>query len=264
MPDNRHADWREFRIFVDFFRKGGHQGADLTGIFSPKFRLKSGLTGQDFLQFSSRQLDADVCFINVFPRLLYTSYNVWMQGESVHPGLTERAQGLLNAAGIDWDLSTVPRHDKRTLCYGNFWVATPAFWEAFVGKVLDPIARFLEETPEAPIGVSVFDPAKYIVKAPYLPFIVERLFSTFLSLNPSYRTAPYPLPPDAAMMSCVNEFQQVSLRHLQPAVDSADAKGSFDEDLIKTQAVLGQLSTIYSDLYYQIHPHPHLPAPPRS
>ena len=258
LPDNRQANWREFRIFVDFFRRGDHQGAELVGIFSPKFRLKSGLTGEEFLRFSSQQINADVCFVNVFPRMHYTSYNVWMQGEATHPGLTERAQDLLNAAGIGWDLATVPRHNQRTLCYGNFWVATPTFWEAFIGNVLDPIARFLEETPHAPAANAVLAPAKYMVEAPYLPFIIERLFSTFLSLNPQYQTAPYPLAADAAMASCQNEFQRVSLRHLRAAVDDADANGRFDEELIKTQAVFGKLSVLYSDLYYQLHPHPHL------
>ena len=50
-----------------------------------------------------------------------------------------------------------------------------------MGGILDPIARFLEAHPGSAEAQAVLEPANYMVDAPFLPFVVERLFSTFLS-----------------------------------------------------------------------------------
>lgn len=258
LPDNRHASWRELRIQVDFFRRGGHQVAEKTGIFSPKFRLKSNLSGDQFLAFARSHPDADVCFVNVFPTMPYYSYNVWMQGEAAHPGLVQRAQRLLAAAGLDWDLSKTPRHHRGHLCYGNFWVGTPAFWQAYVGEVLDPVARFLETCPQAPEARAVFESAPYLVEAPFLPFIAERLFSTFVSRRPDIRTAPFHPVGHDPLANCSSAFRREVVQHLRARVDEADAANHFPESLIREQALFAKLSTMYHHLHFQLHSHPHL------
>lgn len=258
LPDNRYAAWREFRILIDFFRRGAHRGAEMTGIFSPKFRLKSGITGTQFLDFARRQHGADVCFINVFPTLPYTSYNVWMQGEAAHPGLTERAQRLLAAAGFDWDLSKTPRHHQGNLCYGNFWVATPAFWDAYVGGVLDPLARFLESCPQTVEARAVLEPTTYVVSAPFLPFIVERLFSTFVSMHPEWHLAAYPL--DGGIETRYRtQFGREMVEYLRERIDAADAEGGhFPAELIQTQELFSKLSEMYHRLYFERYGSPHV------
>lgn len=258
LPDNRYASWREFRIFVDAFRRGDHLNAGLTGIFSPKFQLKSNITGQQFLAFAQSHAEADVCFINVFPTLPYYSYNVWMQGESAHPGLLQRAQALLSATGIDWNLSATPRHNHSNLCYGNFWVGTPAFWEAYVGGVLDPIAHFLEANPDVPESKAVFDAAPHTVEAPFLPFITERLFSTYLSLHPELRVVPFPEVGRDPLLHCTTEFRREVVCHMRSRVDQADASNSFTLELIQEQALLSRLAALYHSVHFQLHRHPHL------
>lgn len=258
LPDNRYASWREFRIFVDFFRRGGHTNADMTGIFSPKFQLKSNITGQQFIDFAQSHAEADVCFINVFPTIPYYSYNVWMQGESTHPGLLQRAQALLAASGIDWDLSATPRHNGANLCYGNFWVGTPAFWQAYVGGVLDPIARFLETNPDAPEARAVFDAAPHTVEAPFLPFITERLFSTFLSLHPALKVVPFHDAGRDPLRHCTTEFRREVVCHMRSRVDQADASNSFTLELIQEQALFSRLAALYHSVHFQLHRHPHL------
>lgn len=258
LPDNRHAAWREFRIFVDFFRSGAHTRAGMSGIFSPKFQLKSNLTGRQFLAFAQAHSEADVCFINVFPTIPYYSYNVWMQGESAHPGLVQRAQALLAASGIDWDLSAIPRHNAANLCYGNFWVGTPAFWQAYVGGVLDPIAVFLEQHPDAPEARAVFEAANYMVDAPFLPFITERLFSTYLSLHPGLKVVPYHDADRDPLQQCTSGFRREVVGHMRSRVDQADAENRFSPELIAEQALFSRLSAMYHDMYFKLHRHPHL------
>ena len=106
---NSQPAWREVRILVDFYRNNGHRQSNYVGIFSPKFGLKTKVTAERFLDFVGKNSSSDVCIVNPFPQLSYYSYNVWMQGEANHPGLTVRAQALLDAAGIKWTLSKAPR-----------------------------------------------------------------------------------------------------------------------------------------------------------
>jgi hypothetical protein len=143
VENSLHAEWREFYILVDMYRRGLHRQQSFTGLMSPKFRLKAKITGAEFIDFVRANADADVCFINPFPHLGYISYNVWMQGEVSHPGLGARAQELLDASGVDLRIAEVPRHGPATLCYCNFWVGTQQFWEDYVGGVLTPLAELL-------------------------------------------------------------------------------------------------------------------------
>ncbi len=256
--DNSSVAWREFRILVDFFRRGDHLKSGMTGIFSPKFKYKTRVSGAAFIEFVQQHSDADVCMINPFPMLPYYSYNVWMQGEATHPGLVKRAQALLDAAGIGWNLSLTPRQNHRTLLYSNFWVATPAFWTLYVGGVLNPIACFLEAHPESDVARSVLQETTYLVAAPFLPFIVERLFSTYLSLHPEIRVAPYPMDEKAILDSCLTDFQRTVVAHMMPQVEEADSLESFPEELIETQRLFCSLSKKYNDVYFSVNRHPYL------
>ncbi|PTB20713.1 hypothetical protein C9I57_12910 [Trinickia symbiotica] len=249
--------WREFRIIIDFYRKGLYQRDRFTGIFSPKFQLKSLISGDEFIDFVRRNDDADVCLFNPYPSTNFLSFNVWMHGEAFHPGLTSKAQALLDICGIGWDIASVPRHTASTLCYSNFWVGTPGFWDMYVGMILDPIARFLEENPEHPVAIDVLQATTHYTSAPFLPFIVERLFTTFLSINPQIKVVAHEAPYVNIMMYCQTEFERDIVREMAPWVRAADASGSFSDELICMQKLLCSLYQRYVIEYFAHHPHPH-------
>lgn len=254
LPDNSHAAWREVRILVDFYRRGDHKH-EACGIFSPKFGLKTKVSGERFLRFVEGRSDADVWIINPFPQIPYYSYNVWMQGEINHPGLTERAHALLDASGIEWNLAHVPRQTNAVLCYSNFWVGTPYFWEGYVGGVLDPIARFLELNPEAPAAKAVMGDTWHTDAAPFLPFIVERLFSTYLSMNSGINVAAYGLGDIDAY--CLTDYEKELVAGLRPIVDEADRTGRFSAELIEFQRLSCSLYVKYAREHFAAHAHPH-------
>ncbi|WP_043204919.1 hypothetical protein [Burkholderia cenocepacia] len=254
LADNPVA-WREFRILVDFYRRGDHKNADKTGIFSPKFGLKTQVPAQRFIEFADANRDADVCLINPFPQLRYYSYNVWMQGEANHPGLCERTQNLLSDVGLDWDLASTPRHDERVLCYSNFWVGSEAFWEGYVGDVLNRIANHIERHAESAAVRAVMGDTYHTDAAPFLPFIVERLFSTFLSLNPAIKVAAYPLPDLEPYL--LTDYEREMVRGIAPIVDAADRAESFPVDLIQIQQTFCRLAVMYGHEYFKSNMHPH-------
>ena len=94
-------------------------------------------------------------------------------------------QALLHACGIGWNLEETPRHGPDTMCYSNFWIGGEGFWDDYVGGVLLPIAELLEEQPESDAARTVMTRTRYlgVEPTPFLPFVIERLFSTYLSLN---------------------------------------------------------------------------------
>jgi hypothetical protein len=247
LENNNRSEWREFNILVDMYRRGMHRGQSFTGLMSPKFRLKTKVTGSQFIDFVQDNVSADVCFINPFAHHAYISFNVWTQGEVFHPGLAQRAQQLLDASGLDWKITDVPRHGPATLCYCNFWVGTEHFWDDYVGGILVPIAEFLENNPDHPVSLSVHTATRHhLGPAPFLPFIVERLFSSFLSLAPrEIISKAYPMDP---FQSCKYEFHQEVVAHCKSEVDAADNVGAFPDSLKNNMALLCKLWRLFSAL----------------
>ena len=97
----------------------------------------------------------------------------------------------------------------------------------------------------------------YRVEAPLLPFIAERLLSTFLPLEPVWRAASY-THSKAALLDCsLTGFQREVVAHLKPLIDRSDAKGLFPTKLIKNQALFSRLVSLHNGTYFQSYPHPH-------
>jgi hypothetical protein len=234
------------------YRTGLHRRQALTGLFSPRFRTKTKITGVEFIAFVEADPGADVYMINPNPHFAYLTYNVWMQGAWAHPGIMGPAQALLNASGIDWNLAETPRHGPDTMCYSNFWIGSEKFWDDYVGGILIPIAEFLEAEPESDVARAVMTNTRHYEPTPFLPFIVERLFSTYLSLKrPSVR--PYLLDPVA---SCVNEFDRDIVMFLRSSIVQADRDGAFPDDLRQWMQLLRKLRRRFSIAHYVTHPQP--------
>lgn len=248
--------WREVSHIVKAYRRKLYLTSDFTGLFSAKFRLKTRITGDEFISFVQKHGGMDVYIANPFPQLSYYSFNVWMQGEIAHPGLIKRAQSLLDACGIRWNLANVGRQNHHNLCYSNFWIASEKFWDAYVGGILVPIVEFLEKNPASKEALDVFEDTVHTEKAPFLPFIIERLFSTYLSENPSIRVLPYPLY-DNMLDYCTSDFERDIVQYMKLEVDTADRSPGFSRNLFDLMYFLCNLHQKYFWDHFSVYPHPH-------
>ncbi|EEA00972.1 conserved hypothetical protein [Burkholderia sp. H160] len=255
--DNSRPEWREFKILVDMYRNGDHLRHDYTGLFSPKFTLKSKISGAAFLEFVQRHPDSDVCFLNPFPQLAYWSYNVWMQGEQAHPGLVQAAQTLLDASGVNIAIRDTPRHGPGLLAYCNFWVGSKRFWDEYIGRTLLPIANFLEANPSHNAALAVMTDTLHTDPAPFLPFIVERLFSTYISLHPELRCAAYEFNAEQIRNYCINDFERLLFDRMRSKIDVADASCGFDTVLVEQMDTVCALWQKHFFDFYANRPHPH-------
>ena len=261
--DNSRPEWREFKILIDMYRDGYHRRHDYTGLFSPKFTLKSRISGAKFLEFVQSHSDSDVCFINPFPQLACWSYNVWMQGEYAHPGLTRATQALLDASGLDYAIENTPRHGPASLAYCNFWVGSQRFWEEFVGGTLLPIANFLEANPSHEAARAVMLDTTHTDPAPFLPFIIERMFSTYVSLRPELSTSAYPFDTQDTRDYCINDFEKLLFERMRAKIDHADASGVFSPELVEQMETVCALWQQHFFDFYATRPHPHTGQPVR-
>lgn len=255
---NEHPEWRELQAFLEIYRRGDWRERDFVGVFSPKFALKCPISVNQFRDFVNENAGADVCLINPFPQIAYWSYNVWIQGEHAHTGLGSAAQMLLDAIGIPWRLSEVPRHGPNLLSYGSFWVARTEVWQAFVGDVLQPIADYLQKFPKDPAVVGILRPTRHTDEAPFLPFMIERLFSTFLSFQPNWKVAAIQASEQEILdQYCLNDFERLLFSIQCAEIKIADELGLFTKPLVnKMNSMCALYQQHFNDFYlFRVHPH---------
>ena len=123
------------------------------------------------------------------------------------------------------------------------------------GGVLIPIADFLQQQPDHPAAALVMQDTYHTDQAPFLPFIIERLFSTFISLHPEFGCKSYPI--SDIRPYCLNEEEWKIVTAMKPLVDSADEQGYFSTDLMEALNQAASSNTTQAKRYFQNNPHPH-------
>lgn len=189
--DNRAnpcPQWREYHVFRTAWLAGRCRAADVTGFVSWKFGAKTGLPGRLFTRFIARHPGHDVYFVNpvrVEPRPFA---NIWLQAEAHHPGILGLARRILAAVGVDVDLARLDQPRDQVL-FCNYWAGTARFWDAYMA-FCEPVFHHIEHGLDAADRRLVWSRADRVIDSPYAPFIMERLFSTFLALRPDIDYRP--------------------------------------------------------------------------
>lgn len=172
----------EFGVFRRVLNEGLADGADLWGAVSWKFGQKTGMAGQALIELIERNPGFDVYHCNVYPHLEALYPNLWLQGNTTHPGFLALAQSVLALGGLDPALCR-QLYPSKAFSSVNFMVGTPAFWRSYVGFVESVLGPAL--APGQPLREQLLsphaDPKGLHAGACYLPFVVERLFGVFLA-----------------------------------------------------------------------------------
>ena len=182
---NPEPGWREYHVFRTAWLAGECRAGDVTGFVSWKFTTKTGVSGRDFVEFIERNPGYDVYFINphrVEPRPFE---NIWRQAEVHHPGITGLAQRILAAVGERVDLAALVQPREQVL-FCNYWAGTRRFWETYM-ELAEAVRRHVLAGLDAADRRLAWSRADREIDAPYVPFIMERLFSTLLALRPGIR-----------------------------------------------------------------------------
>lgn len=185
----------EFNVFRKLVADPRVTGADLWGAVSWKFGQKTGLTGTGLLETIRANPGYDVYFCNPHPDTEALYHNLWLQGETSHPEFVWLARQVFQVAGLHVGLID-EIWPSSLFATTNYFVATPAFWHAyleFVARVVASARDKLSPHGRAMLHSAMADNKGMHASASYLPFVVERMFSTFLLTEGTvFRTYKYP------------------------------------------------------------------------
>lgn len=184
----------EFNVFRTIAQLPQSAAPCCWGAVSWKFRQKTGLSGEALLAAIRANPGFDVYFCNPHPDAEALYHNLWMQGETSHPQFVTLAREVFAAAELE-PAALEGLWPAALYAAANYFVATPAFWAdylGFVARVLEALPGKLTPLGAALLGSSMADARGAHANASYLPFIVERLFSTFLlARRGKYRAFKY-------------------------------------------------------------------------
>ena len=187
---------REYELLKEIASGRSTADREPWGLVSWKFQQKSLVSVEDFIAFSERKLALgfDCVFINpmIGNEALY--YNVWEQGidqghrglDTIHAFLSRHMSHHVSAA-----------MGRRCFAFCNYFVAWPRFWNDYFAFVDDAIARLDEEAAgKSEVGLIYRGSANY-ARDPALsmrPFVIERLFSSFLAGSASFKCEGFEYP----------------------------------------------------------------------
>jgi len=181
---NPRPDLQEWYIWDQMYQRCCDEGLDYWGFMSWKFRSKTNLSGQQFVDWITANPGHDVYFVN--PAILNEAVfqNGWEQGDVHHPHLSDIGNEFLAKIGYeDLDVKTLVS-DCTNLMWANYWVGSRKFWDrymTFTRKLfsemdLDPKFKDAVLAP----GASTYNLNKAL---PMFPFIIERLITTYIDLE---------------------------------------------------------------------------------
>lgn len=181
---------REYQVFLDNY-SNIPQG--YTGYVSWKFKKKTNMSGSEFISKIKTGGDkSDVYFVNCGPRSVTS---VWQQGEKQHPGIIKLTQSIFNKLAhhdeiYNIDVSNM-RHDISKTAFCNFWVGSNAFWKKFMDFTL-PVHDYIQHKLTEEQQEHMYKRACKGIESTYYPFIMERMFTTLLHVDPSIKFTNIP------------------------------------------------------------------------
>lgn len=177
-----NSELLEFAVFDQLARNPATQDAQLWGALSWRFGEKTGMLGADLVKQIVDHPGYDVYSCNPHPSNEAIYHNMWMQGEVSHPQFLEIVRAFYVAAGLN-EKELIQIEPSSGFAAANYFVATPAFWQkyiAFVRRALVTADKRLDPRIRDLLHSKVADDKGLHGGATYVPFIVERLFATFL------------------------------------------------------------------------------------
>ena len=182
--ENPRPEEREYYNFKKAWANedGILDGLDAYGFFGPRWREKLRYGSKDIIYEIENNPGYDVYTFNHGRIVDALYFNVWEQGEFPHKGIIQVTKKALEMAGYDPNVLDELMFNQTT-CYCSYFVATKEFWKDYL-TFIDEIKHHLENLPEE--EKRIYESSANYARDPNLnlfPFIVERLFSTYLVMN---------------------------------------------------------------------------------
>jgi hypothetical protein len=195
--NNSHCerpDWFEYWPIRSFLQQQVLDEDTYYGFLSPRFGMKTRLSGAVVKSFVSASGHADVITFSPFPDQASFYLNVFEQGESFHGGLRQTAQAFFEIIGLNVDLDQLVM-DTRTTVFSNYFVARGTFWRRW-RSVFEKCFE-LSESSVSLLRVGLTRETPYHKSVQMKIFLMERMVSTLLATSGDLRIvnyAPFQMP----------------------------------------------------------------------
>lgn len=198
-------DWREYWPIRNFLLGETLDDDCYYGFFSPRFMEKTGLNHEQvtaFVQAAGRE--TDVVSFSPQPDMGAFFLNVFEQEELFNPGFIVSSEGFLEAAGMPIPLATLVM-DSRQIIFSNYFVARPRFWREWLA--LNEKLFAICEGEDTPLKQSLTFETTYPGAVQRKVFLMERIVSLLLTLNPAWKVCAYNTFDCAWSASRLGEFK---------------------------------------------------------
>ncbi len=182
----------ENHVIVKSVLNGFHNDCSHYGVLSWAFERKRALKIENVLELIKNDNYANDVY--AFDSM-HTKPNVWVKAEQWHKGIIEIAREAFEHAGLKEYARQFDKVHTPNI-YSNAFLARPVIYEAYVQTILIPFMSVLVEMEsaqqDAKYKAGKADPDHLLKSTGYyyytmMPFVCERLFSTFLGMNPKIR-----------------------------------------------------------------------------
>lgn len=174
----------EYGVFEKEYDTLFTDGFEYEGLISWRFSRKTGWSVREFVELCRAEPGRDLYAVQPYP-LEQFPVNLWHQAEVWHPGIVAFTRSVFSAVG--YDVSLIDKvQDNRLTVTCNYWYANKRFWRLYMSYVsliaqyLHSIAMERESQYEVVYGSVVS--GSWVPG--YFPYIIERVVSTLIYLNP--------------------------------------------------------------------------------
>lgn len=176
--ENLRPDWREYWPIRNFLKNKSLNENEYYGFLSPKFFIKTGLTGSDVKTFINENPDSDVFLFSPQADMGAFFLNVFEQNEVFDPGFTSICQDLLDRLNYSTNINQLIM-DSRNIIFSNFIVAKPTFWRCWL-DLCENIFN-ISESSENDLSDRINFTTTYPGSVSRKVFIIERVASFLLA-----------------------------------------------------------------------------------
>lgn len=202
-------DWREYwpirRYLLQQIEGGTFDERAWYGFFSPRFPEKTGLDPARVTQFvRNARPGTDVATFSPQPDMGAFFLNVFEQEELFQPGFIEASDRFFAQCGLTLSVASLVM-DSRHIVFSNYFVARPAFWRAWL-EINEKLFAICEG-PSSELQQALTVSTSYPGSVPRKVFLMERIASLLLTLDPKWRVHAYDTFDCAWSSSRLNQFK---------------------------------------------------------
>lgn len=140
---NPHPDWQDYLAIRQYFLQNNFKDENYYGFFTPDFKEKIKLNGDEIIEFIKKSPNADVFIFSPYADMGAFFLNVFEQGEAFDPGFLSTCEYFLKHINYSTNLKTLVM-DVRHTVFGNFFIARGSFWRQWI-SILEKIISLAEE-----------------------------------------------------------------------------------------------------------------------